>query len=452
MSPTRENALAESTATIFDVVVVGGGPAGYTFAIRAAQYGLKVALIEKTDKLGGTCLHWGCIPTKALLYNGRDLRAPEARMRAVYGIDGVDAPITLNWGVILERKNAIVTIKHVKGLDFLMKQEQGHRRATGFARLTGPARREWCPHGRGHRRPISATRARMSKVPRTSTSRSPTSTVRAKNVIACHWLGRAHAPRPTRPATTILTNNEILVMPSIPKSMVVIGSGAVGVEFGFHLQAASAPRSPSSSTLPRLVPAEDEEVSKELAAATYRKRGIDLHLGRQGRDDCEKTDAGAKVTFTDCRRQGPGRQGSGEGSGRGRSRPAHQWHAGSRRSIWALAREAALSRRTSGWRLASEPGIYAIGDIVGRSAAARARGRNVRDRRRLEDCRASYARRGAIATASPAAPTPSPQIGSRSASPKRRREEKGSRRSRSASFRSSANSKATRSSTRTRAS
>ena len=86
-----ETALAE---TVFDVVIVGGGPAGYTCAIRAGQYGLKVALIEKTDKLGGTCLHWGCIPTKSMLFSAEVW--DHLKHAASYGIDGVDQP-KLNW-------------------------------------------------------------------------------------------------------------------------------------------------------------------------------------------------------------------------------------------------------------------------------------------------------------------------------------------------------------------
>ena len=104
--------------TIFDLVIIGGGPAGYTCAIRAAQYGLKVAVIEKTDKLGGTCLHWGCIPTKTMLFSAEVW--DHLKHASGYGIDGVDAP-RLNWDNLIKRKND-VTIKPAKGLDFLMKK------------------------------------------------------------------------------------------------------------------------------------------------------------------------------------------------------------------------------------------------------------------------------------------------------------------------------------------
>jgi dihydrolipoamide dehydrogenase len=121
--------------TIYDLVVIGGGPAGYTCAIRAAQYGLKAALVESSDRLGGTCLHVGCIPTKAMLFSAEvwdHLKHAEQ-----YGIDGVSQP-KLNWKNVLARKNEIVT-KHTKGLDFLMKKNK-ITVVNGYGRLTGPAK------------------------------------------------------------------------------------------------------------------------------------------------------------------------------------------------------------------------------------------------------------------------------------------------------------------------
>ena len=120
--------------TIYDVAVIGGGPAGYTAAIRGAEYGLKMALIDASPKLGGTCLHVGCIPTKALLFNAE--LWDYLKEADEFGIKGVEAR-SLDWTAVLARKNAIIT-KHVKGLEFLMKK---HKIAviSGFGRLTGPA-------------------------------------------------------------------------------------------------------------------------------------------------------------------------------------------------------------------------------------------------------------------------------------------------------------------------
>ena len=102
---------------IYDLAIVGSGPAGYTAAIRAGQFGLKAALIEKDSQLGGTCLHVGCIPTKALLFNAEIW--DHLKQAKEFGIDGVGTP-KLNWPAIQDRKNKIVS-KHTKGLEFLMR-------------------------------------------------------------------------------------------------------------------------------------------------------------------------------------------------------------------------------------------------------------------------------------------------------------------------------------------
>jgi len=120
--------------TIYDVAIIGSGPAGYTAAIRAGQYGLKTALIEKDNVLGGTCLHVGCIPTKALLFNAE--LWDHLKEAKEFGIEGVDAR-KLNWAAIQERKSKIVA-KHTKGLDFLMKKNKVET-VRGYGKLTGPA-------------------------------------------------------------------------------------------------------------------------------------------------------------------------------------------------------------------------------------------------------------------------------------------------------------------------
>src|SRR5438309_4800817 len=127
----RSTTLAE---TIYDVAIIGSGPAGYTAAIRAGQYGLKTALIEKDGFLGGTCLHVGCIPTKALLFNAEIW--DHLKDAKEFGIEGVDAR-KLNWGAVQERKSKIVN-KHAKGLEFLMRKNKVET-VRGYGKLTGPA-------------------------------------------------------------------------------------------------------------------------------------------------------------------------------------------------------------------------------------------------------------------------------------------------------------------------
>src|SRR5271167_1583810 len=128
----RSFSLAE---TIYDVAIIGGGPAGYTAAIRAGQYGLKVALIEKDSRLGGTCLLVGCIPTEALLFNAEIY--DHFKHAKEYGLDGL-GEATVNWKTILDRKNGIVA-KHATGLEFLMRKNKVTV-VPGFGRLTGPAK------------------------------------------------------------------------------------------------------------------------------------------------------------------------------------------------------------------------------------------------------------------------------------------------------------------------
>jgi dihydrolipoamide dehydrogenase len=257
--------------TIYDVAVIGGGPAGYTAAIRGAEYGLKVALADASPKLGGTCLHVGCIPTKALLFNAELWEylkeAPE------YGIAGIGTP-QLDWPAVLARKNAIIT-KHVNGLEFLMKK---HKIAviSGFGRLTGGAK------DGVHTVDVDSSGAK--------------SQVKAKNVMLATGSEAKLLPG-LKADGTILTNIEILELSAPPKSLIVIGAGAVGVEF------ASIFRSFGTEVtilefLPRMVPVEDEEISKELARV-FRKRGIETSTGAKV-EKVEKTADGVRVSYTDA--------------------------------------------------------------------------------------------------------------------------------------------------------
>ena len=255
--------------TIYDVAIIGGGPAGYTAAIRAGQYGLKTALIEKDSKLGGTCLHVGCIPTKSLLFNAEVY--DHLKHAEEYGIEGLGAG-KLNWKKILERKTQIVN-KHTKGLDFLMRKNKVTV-VPGFGKLTG------------------AAKAGVHSVEVSGGGKSLT--VQAKNIVLATGSSARMLPG-VEAGGNVLTNIEILSIDAIPKSLIVIGAGAVGVEF------ASIFRSFGSEItiveyLPRVVPAEDEDVSKELARV-FRKRGIDIHTGAKV-EKVETAKSGVKVTFT----------------------------------------------------------------------------------------------------------------------------------------------------------
>ena len=256
---------------LYDVAIIGGGPAGYTAAIRAAQFGLKVALIEKTPKLGGTCLHVGCIPTKALLFNAEIW--DHLKHAADFGIEGVSAP-TLNWASVLKRKDGIIT-KHAKGLDFLMKK---HKIAVvqGAGNLTGAARAGI------HTVEVSKDDAR--------------SQVQSKNVILATGSD-AKSIFGLQPDDRILTNIEILSLDAPPKSLIVIGAGAVGMEFRSIFRTFGAEVT-VVEYLPRVVPVEDEEVSKELTRL-FKKRGIDINTGSKV-EAIERTETGVLVRWTDA--------------------------------------------------------------------------------------------------------------------------------------------------------
>ncbi len=320
--------------TIYDVAIIGGGPAGYTAAIRAAQYGLKVALIEKDQKLGGTCLHWGCIPTKAILFNAEIW--DHLKHAKEYGIDGV-GEVTVNWPEVLKRKNAIVT-KHAKGLDFLMRKNKVTV-VPGHGRLTGPAA------GGVHTVQVSTGEGDKATI----------SDVKAKSVILATGSDAKMLPG-LQPDTTILTNMEILHIDRIPKSLIVIGAGAVGVEF------ASIFRSFGSEVniveyLPRLVPVEDEDISKELARL-YRKRGIDINVGAKV-EKVEKTNTGVKVTFTSAEGKTVVKEAEKVLVAVGRAPRTEK--------ISLEKTKIKLERGfipTDQWMETAEPGVYAIGDIA----------------------------------------------------------------------------------------
>ena len=315
--------------TIYDIAIIGSGPAGYTAAIRAGQYGLKIALIEKDHVLGGTCLHVGCIPTKALLFNAE--LWDHLKDAKEFGIEGVDSR-KLNWAAVQERKSKIV-IKHTKGLDFLMRKNKVET-IKGYGRLTGPA-----------------TNGVFTVDVENSGKSNP---LKAKHIILATGSEARMLPG-LEADERILTNIEILSLKEIPKSLVIVGAGAVGVEF------ASIFRSFDSQVtilemLPRLVPIEDEEVSKELARV-YRKRGISFHTGAKV-EKVEKTKSGITVTF------------SAEGK---------QQKIEAEKILIAVGRKPRTDNiglektkikpdrgflKTDSWMQTAEPGIYAIGDIV----------------------------------------------------------------------------------------
>jgi dihydrolipoamide dehydrogenase len=325
--------LAEKT---YDVAIIGAGPGGYTAAIRAGQYGLKTCLIEKDDKLGGTCLHVGCIPTKALLFNAEvwdHLRAAKE-----FGIEGVEGA-KLNWAAIQQRKNKIVA-KHSKGLEFLMRKNKVET-VQGFGRLMGAAKDgvltiEVFTAGGGG-------------------AAGESSLVKAKNVIMATGSVAKMLPG-LEPDSRVLTNVEILGLNAVPKSLVVVGAGAVGVEFASIYRSFDADVS-ILEMLPRLVPLEDEEVSKELLRA-FSKRGIKSHVSTKV-DKVEKTKNGIAVTFTPP--DGKQQKIEAEKILIAVGRAPQTDNIGLEKTKVKTERGFI---QTDEWMRTAEPGVHAIGDIV----------------------------------------------------------------------------------------
>jgi len=325
---------------IYDLAIIGGGPAGYTCGIRAAQLGLKVAIIEKTDKLGGTCLHWGCIPTKAMLFSAEvwdHLKHAES-----YGIEGVSAP-KLNWENLLKRKNDII-VKHTKGLDFLMKKNK-ITVVRGHGRLTG-----------GTKDGVFTIDVTAEEKGKDQGSELQAATkVQAKKVVIATGSDARMLPG-YKADDTILTNIEILSLPKFPKSLIVIGSGAVGVEFASVFKSFGAEVT-ILEALPRIVPVEDEDVSKELTRA-YKKRGIDVNVSCTV-EKIEKTKGGVKVSFTDS---------AGKPQFREAEKVLVAVGRGPRTSDAGIDKTKIQLDRgfvpVNEWMETSEPGVYAIGDIV----------------------------------------------------------------------------------------
>ncbi|HPG12129.1 MAG TPA: FAD-dependent oxidoreductase [Chitinophagaceae bacterium] len=226
----------------YDVVVLGSGPGGYVAAIRASQLGFKTAIIEK-ESLGGICLNWGCIPTKALL------KSAQVNEYIKHAKDfGIEASGTPQFDAVIKRSRGVAD-KMSKGVQFLMKKNKIDV-IMGFGKLVAKGK-------------LEVTAADGSK-----------QTVEAKHIIIATGGRSRELPSMKIDGKKIIGYREAMVLPQMPKSMIVVGSGAIGVEFAYFYNSMGT-KVTIVEFMPRIVPVEDEDISKELEKQ-YKKNGIEI--------------------------------------------------------------------------------------------------------------------------------------------------------------------------------
>ncbi|MCI0347496.1 MAG: dihydrolipoyl dehydrogenase, partial [Chloroflexi bacterium] len=311
----------------YDVIILGSGPGGYVAGIRAGQLGLKVAVVEKDAKLGGTCLLRGCIPTKALLHTAAVL--DEIREAGGLGIE-VGAP-ALDMARAQARKQEVVD-SNAKGVEFLFKKNKVDR-LRGWGRIAGPG-----PNGEHH---VEVEGADGKK------------SYATKNIVVATGSVPRAIPVVATDGRRVIDSDHILELDRVPKSLAILGAGAVGTEFASIFRSFGAEVT-VIEMLDRALPMEDEEVSKELARQ-FKKREITVWTGTK-LIGAEAGEAGVTMRFE------------------GRDRPLEAellLVAVGRAPVTAdigletvgIAAERGYIE-TDEWMRTSADGVYAIGDVV----------------------------------------------------------------------------------------
>ena len=309
-------------ANEYDVVVIGGGPGGYVAAIRAAQLGLRTALVEK-DAVGGICLNWGCIPSKALLKNAEIIGYLQRAQEFGISFDN----LRLDMGKAIDRSRQVVT-RLTKGVEFLLKKNK-------VDLIMGEAY-------------VSASNKVEVK--------SDGTVLNTRNILIATGARSRNLPGITIDRQNVITSREALALRDAPKSIVIIGAGATGVEFGYFYRTYDSDVT-ILEMLPHALPLEDEEISKVLEGE-FSKKGIKIKTGTKvdGVDVVNgkvsvrvSSEQGSETISCDKALVAIGVQGNSDGLG-----------------LEALGVAIERSFIKANDKMATNiPGIYAIGDVTG---------------------------------------------------------------------------------------
>jgi dihydrolipoamide dehydrogenase len=247
----------------YDLIVIGSGPGGYVAGIRAGQLGLKVAVVERDPFFGGTCLHRGCIPTKALLHTASVL--DEIREAGGIGIEVGEPKLDMQKA---QKNKQKVVDSNARGINGLFKKYKVDG-LTGTGKIVGPGKVEVAGEGEAK-------------------------TYSTKNILIATGSVPREIPIAQADGERIVSSDHILQLGHVPASLAVLGGGAVGTEFASMFTSFGS-KVTVVEMLDRLLPVEDEEVSKELQKA-FRKRGIEVKTGTK-LAGVERTDSGVRLSF-----------------------------------------------------------------------------------------------------------------------------------------------------------
>ncbi|MEM7228334.1 MAG: dihydrolipoyl dehydrogenase [Planctomycetota bacterium] len=265
----------------YDLIVIGSGPGGYVGAIRAGQLGLKTACIER-DRLGGVCLNWGCIPTKALLHNAELYREAVTHGKEWgFKFDGAE----VDWKQVIGRSRGITPTLN-NGVGFLLKKNkvdhyEGHAKILSGKSAHGPCKIEVRKatgdyyHGSGD---------------------GVVETLTADRIMIATGAAPRELPFAPFDGKTIISSYDAMNLPKQPKSMVIVGSGAIGMEFAYFYNAFGTEVT-VIEMVDRILPVEDDDISK-VALRSFTKQGIKFHTGHTVKA-VDKNKNGAKVTIVD---------------------------------------------------------------------------------------------------------------------------------------------------------